>query len=82
MVAPSPPAATHHHQPPPHSPTLTIIVGEADAEMGLLDLLQENVLLVEEEDNAGGGKVAVVADAVEEVQALMHAVLRRDTAPW
>uniref|UniRef100_A0A8C9NYH8 Uncharacterized protein n=1 Tax=Serinus canaria TaxID=9135 RepID=A0A8C9NYH8_SERCA len=65
--------------PPPHSPTLTIIVGEADAEMGLLDLLQENVLLVEEEDNAGGGKVAVVADAVEEVQALMHAVLRRDT---
>lgn len=50
--------------------------------MGLLDLLQKDILLVEEEDDGGGGKVAVVADAVEEVQALMHAVLRRDTAPW
>lgn len=50
--------------------------------MGLLDLLQKDILLVEEEDDGGGGKVAVVADAVEEVQALMHAVLWRDTAPW
>lgn len=50
--------------------------------MGLLDLLQEDILLVEEEDNGGGGKVTVVADAVEEVQALMHAVLQRDIVPW
>lgn len=45
--------------------------------MGLLDLLREHVLLVEEEDDGGGGEVAVVADAVEQVQTLVHSVLRR-----
>ena len=54
---------------------LTIIVGEADAEVRLLDLLQEDVLLVEEEDDRGGGEVAVVADAVEQLKAFMHSVL-------
>lgn len=43
--------------------------------MSLLDLLCKDVLLVEEKDDGGGGEVAVVADAVEEVQTLVHAVL-------
>lgn len=43
--------------------------------MSLLDLLHEHVLLVEEEHNGGGGEVAVVADAVEQVQAFVHAIL-------
>lgn len=44
--------------------------------MSLLDLLSEHILLVEEEDNGGGSKVAVVADTVEQVQTLVHPVLK------
>lgn len=54
---------------------LTVVFGEAHAEVGFLDFLHEHVLLVEEEYNGGGGKVAVVADAVEQVQAFVHPVL-------
>lgn len=46
---------------------LTVVVGKADTEMRLLDLLGENILLVEEEHDGRGGEVAVVADAVEQV---------------
>lgn len=56
--------------------SLTIVVREADAEMRLFNLLGKNVLLVEEEHDRRGGEVAVVTDAVEQVQALVHAVLR------
>lgn len=59
---------------------LTVVVREADAEVRLFYLLRENVLLVEEEHDGRGGEVAVVADAVEQVQALVHAVLRRAEA--
>lgn len=55
---------------------LTIIFREAHAEMSFLDLLSEHIFLVEEEYNGGGGKVAVVADTVEQVQTLMHSILK------
>lgn len=55
---------------------LTIVLGEAHAQMSFLDLLGEHIFLVEEEYNGGGGKVAVVADTVEQVQTLMHSVLK------
>lgn len=55
---------------------LTIVFREAHAEMSFLDLLKEHVFLVEEEYNGGGGEVAVVADTVEQVQTLMHSVLK------
>lgn len=44
--------------------------------MGLLDLLNEDIFLVEEEYNGSGSEVAVVADTVEQVQTLMHSVLK------
>lgn len=59
---------------------LTVVVRKADAEVRLFNLLEEDVLLVQEEHYGRGGEVAVVADAVEQVQALVHAVLRRKGA--
>lgn len=53
----------------------TVIFGEAHAEVGFLDFLHEHVLLVQEEYDGGGGEVAVVADAVEQVQTFVHPVL-------
>lgn len=44
---------------------LTVVVREADAEVHLLDLLLEEILLVEEEHDGGQRKESVVADAVE-----------------
>lgn len=44
--------------------------------MSFFDLLGEHVLLVQEEDDGGGGEVAVVADTVEQVQALVHSILK------
>jgi len=44
--------------------------------MDFLDLFLEKVLLVEEEDDGRGCEELVVADAVEEVQGLVHAVLQ------
>lgn len=43
--------------------------------MGFLDFLHEHVLLVQKEYDGGGGEVAVVADAVEQVQTFVHPVL-------
>lgn len=54
---------------------LTVVLGEAHAEVGFLDFLHEHILLVEEEYDGGGGEVAVVADAVEQVQTFVHPVL-------
>ena len=55
---------------------LTIIVREADAQVDLLDLLHEQILLVEEKHNGSRRKEPVVADAVEQMEGLVHAVLR------
>lgn len=55
---------------------LTIVLREAHAKMSFFDLLCEHVLLVQEEYDGGGGEVAVVADAVEQVQALVHSILK------
>ena len=55
---------------------LTIIVGEADAQVDLLDLLHEQILLVEEKHNGSRREEPVVADAVEQMEGLVHAVLR------
>lgn len=55
--------------------TRTFILWEANAEMHLLDFLLKEVLLVEKEDNGRGREELVVADAVEQVQGLMHAIL-------
>jgi len=55
---------------------LTVVVREAHAEVSFLDLLNEHVFLVEEEYNRGGCEVAVVADTVEQVQTLVHSILK------
>lgn len=52
----------------------TIVIREADAEVHLLDLFLKEILLVEEEHDGRGSKKPVVADAVEEMEALVHAV--------
>lgn len=54
---------------------ITVVLWEAHAQVSLLDLLHEHVLLVEEEYDGGGCEVAVVADAVEQVQAFVHTIL-------
>ena len=51
------------------------VLREADGERRLLDLLLEQVLLVEEEDDGGVGEPLVVANRVEQLQRLLHAVL-------
>lgn len=43
--------------------------------MSLLDLLCEDIFLVEEEYDGGGSEVTVVANTVEQVKTLVHAVL-------
>lgn len=56
---------------------LTIVIGKTDAEVCLFYLLCENILLVEEEHDGCSGEVAMIADAVKQVQALVHSVLGR-----
>lgn len=53
----------------------TCILGEANVQRRFCDFLLEDVCLVEEEDDGGAAKELVVGDAIEQVQALMHAVL-------
>lgn len=55
---------------------LTIVFREAHAEMSFLDLLNKHVFLVEEEYNGGCDKIAVVADTVEQMQTLVHSILK------
>lgn len=43
--------------------------------MGLLNFLSEDIFLVEEEYNGSCSEVAMVADTVEQVEALVHSVL-------
>ena len=56
---------------------LTIVIREAHAQVSFLDLLNEHIFLVEEEYDGGGGEVAVVADTVEQVQTLVHTILKK-----
>lgn len=44
--------------------------------MCLLDLLNKYIFLVEEEYDGSSSKVAVVADTVEQVETLVHSVLK------
>lgn len=55
----------------------TCVFGEADGERGLLDLLFKYVLLVKEQDDGRVCEPFVVADAVEKLQGLVHAVLQQ-----
>lgn len=55
--------------------SLTIIFGKTDTQVDFLDLLLEKIFLVEEKHNGSGGEEPVVADTVEEMETLMHAVL-------
>ena len=56
---------------------LTRVLREAYREGRSEDLLLEQVLLVEEEDDGGVAEPLVVADRVEQLQALLHAILKR-----
>jgi len=53
----------------------TCVLGEADGQGAVHDLLLEEVLLVEEEDDGRVREPLVVADAVEQLHALVHPVL-------
>lgn len=46
--------------------------------MDLLDLVLKEILLVKEQHNGSGSEKPVIANAVEEVEALVHAVLWRE----
>jgi len=54
---------------------LTFVVREAHCQRNTFDLLSQQVLLVEEEDERRVGEPVVVADGVEQAQALGHAAL-------
>jgi len=47
--------------------TLTRVVGEADGQWRLADLLLKQILLVQEEDDRGVREPLVVADRVEQL---------------
>lgn len=55
---------------------LTRVFRVTDSERTLLDLLLKQVLLIEEENDRGVGEPLVVADAVKQLHAFMHAILR------
>ena len=52
--------------------TLTWVLWEANSEGGVVDLVLEQVLLVQEKDDGGVDKPLIVADWVEEFHALHH----------
>lgn len=54
---------------------LTRVLGVTDSERAPADLLFKQVLLVEEEDERRVSEPVVVADGVEQAQALRHAAL-------
>ena len=54
--------------------SLTFVLWKTDGERTVPDLLGEEVFLVEEEDDGGVDEPLVVADRVEELHALHHAV--------
>lgn len=54
---------------------LTGVLGEADCERALADLLLEQILLVQEQDYRRVREPFVVADRVEQLQRLLHSIL-------
>lgn len=54
---------------------LTFVIGEAHCQGNAFYLLSQQVLLVEEEDERRVGEPVVVADGVEQTQALGHTAL-------
>lgn len=56
-----------------------MVVDEADGERDVLDAGGENVLLVEEQDRRRRREAGVIADGVEQRQAVVHCVLRTTT---
>ena len=54
---------------------VTCIFRETNCKWRLLDLLLKQVLLVEEEDDGGVSEPLVVADGIEQLETLLHAVL-------
>ena len=65
--------------PPQTAFSLTWVLGEADGQGRFLDLILKQVLLVEEQDDGGVGEPLVVADRIEQLQALLHSILRAHT---
>ena len=59
------------------SHSLTRILRKAECEWRSEDLLLEEVLLVEEEDDGGVAEPLVVAYRVEQLQRLLHAILKQ-----
>ena len=53
----------------------TPVVGEVLCKVGARQLFFQNVDLVEEENDRGLGEPPLVADGLEQIQALDHAVL-------
>jgi len=53
----------------------TCILWETDGQGAVYDLLLKQVFLVEKQNDGGLGEPLVVADAVEELHALVHSVL-------
>lgn len=56
----------------------TVVLGEADGQRALGNLLLEQVLLVEEQDDGRLCEPLVVANGVEQLHTLVHAVLGLD----
>lgn len=54
---------------------LALVVSKANRKRDTLDLLSQKILLVEEEDERGIGEPVVVADGIEQTQALCHTAL-------
>ena len=54
----------------------TCVLGKADGQRRLLDLLPKEIFLVEEENDGGIDEELVVTDGVEEHERLVHAVLQ------
>ena len=66
----------HRSEPTSHF-SLTRILRKAECEWRSEDLLLEEVLLVEEEDDGGVAEPLVVAYRVEQLQRLLHAILKQ-----
>lgn len=57
---------------------LTGVFRKTDCKGRLADFLLKEILLVQEENDRGIGEPLVVADRVEQLQALLHSVLQKN----